>query len=198
MLYYWQADFESGNLADYFDTYNECDITAPSWDGSKYFRINSYPHVGDAYKNISEVSELWAQFRFRFSDNLFHDNYVVTFMHDGEYVLSLKMLTSNLWRITRGTWGAETELQTTLYVPHVASVWGKIDIHAKISDANGVFEVSLNDSPILNFVGDTLANPVHHAINGIYSSCFWFDNYNYDNITVADEPIRPPIFVSFM
>jgi hypothetical protein len=203
MLYYWQADFESGNLADYLTSWSGgTHIDGPSTYGL-YLQACAWVNSGTFTKTITDTPELWMQFRFNFGAHN-ASNILIGFNKTGDAdasKLTIWMGADGSIALTKGSFGGQEILAASApgvdAIPH--GVWVKLDIHAKLHNVSGIFTLSINDVPTLSYVGNTyVALGATTTIGSINGGCFFADFFNYDNIIVADSPIRPPIFVSFM
>jgi hypothetical protein len=207
MLYYWQADFESGNAADYFDVWYG-GFVAPGRNSNLCYNISDFIFSRILDKYIASTSELYAQFWFRCTSitsvGIGHGGIAPIMRFEGAALplnggATIGASNSGQLAIFTGWFGSFVQLGITPgQVIYPGASWHKIDVYLKLDDVNGRFRADLNDVTLLDFTGDTIEPGGLGTVGRISLQCFWPDNFVYDTIAVSDSPIRPPMFISYM
>jgi hypothetical protein len=202
MLYYWQADFESGNAGDYLEFAGPAPgpltcISPGLVSGSTYaYRLGGFPGNNYWWKTIAPLSEFYFTTLFRASDNsnpgtrLVKWRSVGTLPDYGEIASGA----NTLWGASVGGVGVASSVPPNNYIRGQIV---KLELYVRIADVGGRIRLKQDDNIFIDFTGDTKPG----ASSTINQFEGWGGMWNYvdwDNIYLTDEPVRQPMFVSFM
>jgi hypothetical protein len=200
MLYYWQADFESGVPLDYFSSLGgladgTC-FTPGLTPGSVYgFQLGGYPGNNSWSRTTVPLTEFWLATDFRVSDNANPGALPVRwYTAAGAEYGSIFSGAGSTWNILVGGVTVASSVAPNIlprnYVAH-------LDIYVKISDVNGQIIIFQDDVSMLSYIGDTKPGATAE-VGLLFGHGNMFTTSQWDNMFLSNERNRPPIFVSFM
>ncbi len=181
----------------FIDGFESGDASSQGWTGSGHSVIAARPGFSGNYclevsvltdyclRTIPLKSELYVALKYEPNVASSTTSGIISFCYGSTVLVSIQRTTANYVRAQRGT---STTLQTATEKPLLVDNVYLIEVHVKIGDSDGVVQVKVNGTMVIDYSGDTKPGSdtqFNTILLGYITSGYYGYGY-YDDIVLDD------------